>query len=105
MTISMSQYPNPLHVQIELIEEAMKTAGVWSSDIPEWIGNYEEGHIENVWQWLQFIHLPMRLNGSIKNPHYIAPQVSQYMNGAVDHRRILQLVIELDSITSTLHKS
>ena len=94
--------PNSLQVQIDLIEDAMKKAGVWSTEIPEWIHNYQEGRIVNIWQWLQFIHLPMRHNGTIKKADYLAPRLSAYMNGDNDHRHILQLVIELDSISSTL---
>ena len=41
-------------------------------------------------------------NGALYKPDYLAPQLSAYMNNAPDHEKILQLVIELDSITSTI---
>jgi uncharacterized protein YqcC (DUF446 family) len=94
--------PNSLKDQIALIEDAMRIAGVWSEEIPDWIRSYREGPIPDIWEWLQFIHLPMRLNGTIKKAEYLAPRLSPFTNGNADHQNILQLVIELDSITSTL---
>jgi len=101
----MSHYPNSLQVQIELIEEAMKKAEVWSTEVPDWIRNYKEGPIVNIWQWLQFVHLPLRSSGIIHQPNYLAPQLSNYMNSDPLQRKILQLVIELDSITPTIEKT
>lgn len=101
----MSTARNQVNAQINLIQQAMKDAGVWSNEIPEWICHYHGGPIVNIWQWLQFIHLPLRNNGKIKKPQYLAPQISKYVDSDPSHRQILQLVIELDSITSTLHKT
>ena len=100
----MSTHQNLLHEQIDLIQKAMKTAGVWSDKIPSWAKNYQLDQIPNIWQWLQYIYLPMRLNGTITEPHYIAPIVSPYMTTESKFREILQLVIELDSISSTIEK-
>jgi uncharacterized protein YqcC (DUF446 family) len=100
----MSPYTNSISAQINLIEEAMKKAGVWSEELPDWIQNYSEDHIVNIWQWLQFIHLPMRMDGSFRQMPYLAPRLSAYMDSDPAHRDILQLVIELDSLTSTISK-
>ncbi len=100
----MSYHPNQANVQIEIIEEAMKKAGVWTTEIPSWIRNYQENNIMNIWQWLQYIYLPMRLNGTLSKPHYIAPIISSYMNTESKYQEILQLVIELDAISSTIEK-
>ena len=94
-----------MNTQIDLIKEAMQQAGVWSNETPDWIRNYNEGPIVNIWQWLQFIHLPLRSSGVIHQPHYLAPQLRSYMNADPLQRKILQLVIELDSITPTIEKS
>ena len=94
-----------MNTQIELIKEAMKEAGVWSEEVPQWIKYYREGRIDNIWQWLQFIHLPMRSAGIIDQPNYLAPQLVNYMNGDPMQRKIMQLVIELDAITPTIEKS
>lgn len=66
--------------------------------------NYQENHIIDVWQWLQYIYLPMRRNGTISQPHYIAPIISPFLNTEPKYREILQLVIELDSISPTIEK-
>jgi len=97
-------YQSALQEQITLIEHAMKKAGVWSDEAPDWIINFQEGPIVNIWEWLQFIHLPMRSNGAIRKADYLAPRLSSYMNNDNDQRHILQLVIELDSISSTINK-
>jgi len=100
----MAQHPNSIHVQIEHIENAMKKAGVWSTETPGWLKNYHENNIIDIWQWLQFIYLPIKRNGTIAQPHYVAPILSPYLNAEPKYRHILQLVIELDSISSTLEK-
>lgn len=94
-----------MNIQIELIKEAMQQAGVWSREVPDWIRNYKEGQIVDIWQWLQFIHLPLRSSGIINQPNYLAPQLSNYLDGDPLQQKIIQLVIELDSITSTFHKT
>jgi uncharacterized protein YqcC (DUF446 family) len=92
-------------MQIESIEHAMKNAGVWSQEIPEWVQTYSHGAIPNIWEWLQFIYLPLRSNGTLQKPHYLALILSPYMNAAPEYRNILQLVIELDSLSPTIQKN
>ena len=91
--------------QIDLIKEAMKQAGVWSKEVPDWIRNYNEGPIDNIWQWLQFIHLPMKSNGNLLHATYLAPQISAYTREDAALQHILQLVIELDAISPTIDTS
>jgi len=88
--------------QIELIKDAMQEAGVWSKETPDWTKHYQDGHEFDIWQWLQFIHLPLRISGVIEHADYLAPQLRSYMHADPSHKKILQLVIELDSITPTL---
>ncbi len=82
----------------------MQVAEVWSAEVPSWIKNYQHDHIPDIWQWLQYIYLPMRLNGTLSEPHYIAPILSPYLNAETKYREILQLVIELDAISPTIEK-
>jgi hypothetical protein len=89
-------------MHIELIKEAMVNAGVWSDEIPDWLDSHNIEQIPDIWQWLQYIYLPMRLNGKWFKPHYIAPVLGPYMNTTQELKQILQLVIELDSISPTL---
>jgi len=101
---TMRHYPESLLPQIHLIEKAMKEAGVWSPEIPEWVIQYNQEIFPDVWQWLQFIYLPLRLHRAITPPHYLAPIVSPYMLSESHTTNLLQLIIELDSISSTLEK-
>ena len=89
--------------QIELIEEAMKTTGIWSEHAPEWVHQYDGGNIPNVWQWLQFVYLPMRYDGLPYSPMYLAPQVRPYLDDTITENSLLvQRIIELDSLSSTI---
>ena len=99
----MPHLPDSLHTQIHLIQKAMREAGVWSHEIPEWVIQYDQETFPDVWQWLQFIYLPMRLQHEVYKPHYLAPVVSPYIQSEPQKIYILQLVIELDSITTTFH--
>jgi hypothetical protein len=101
----MISNPIELQEQIERIKQSMIRAGVWSSEIPTWLDQYKLGEIPDIWQWLQYIYLPMRLNGKWYKPHYIAPVLGPYMNTTPELRNILQLVIELDSISSTFNNT
>ena len=94
-----------MKAQLEIIEEAMKNAGVWSTEIPGWIKNYQENHMMDIWQWLQYIYLPMRHKGILSEPHYIAPVLSPFLTTEPKYREILQLMIALDGISSTIDKN
>ena len=100
----MPYHPNPTNVQIDSIEEEMKKVGVWSTEVPGWIKNYQENHMMDHWQWLQYVYLPLRRNGTLSKPHYIAPILSPLLNTEPKYRDILQLVIELDSLSPTIEK-
>ena len=97
--------PSELKEQIELIRSAMMKAGVWSSEIPKWIDNASPHQIPDIWEWLQYIYLPMRMNDTWYKPHYIAPVIGPYLNTTPELKRILQLVIELDSLSTTFEKN
>jgi uncharacterized protein YqcC (DUF446 family) len=89
--------------QIELIEEAMKEAGVWSDHAPEWAHQFNGPSIPDIWQWLQFVYLPMRYEGVPHTPKYLAPQIRPYLNDVITENSLLiQRIIELDSLSSTI---
>ena len=98
----MSNHEISVQEQIESIREAMKKAGVWADEAPAWVQRYTHGTIPNIWEWLQFIYLPMRMNSVKHQPHYLAPILSPYMDTGAEYKQILQLVIELDSISPTI---
>ena len=98
----MSIYPNSVQVQINLIEQAMKDADVWSYQTPEWIHSFTGGQVPDIWQWLQYIHLPLRQKGDIHINDYLAPQLASFIDGDASHQQILKLIIELDALSPTL---
>jgi hypothetical protein len=93
-----------LRYQIELIREAMKHAGKWSESVPDWVNQYHSEAIPDIWQWLQFIYLPLRINDVVRPSQYLAPQVTAHAGGQLPPESLLlQRIVELDSLTSTLH--
>lgn len=92
-----------IQYQITLIEDAMKTAGIWSETIPDWVHQYCSDGIPDIWQWLQFVYLPMRKEAKMRTPHYLAPVITPHTGIKQPmHALILQRIVELDSMTSTL---
>jgi hypothetical protein len=99
----MTSYQQQIRRQITLIEEAMKHAGCWSDVAPEWVRHYQGASIPDIWQWLQFIYLPLRNQDVMKPVGYLAPQITAFVgNRAQVDPLLLQRIVELDSLTSTL---
>jgi uncharacterized protein YqcC (DUF446 family) len=94
-----------IHKHIERIQEAMKKSGVWSENAPAWVYAYDGESIPDVWQWLQFIYFPMRLQNAESSLTYLAPQITSYLNQNPAFAPILQLIIELDAITPTFYNT
>ncbi len=94
-----------LDEQIMLIQKAMQQAGVWSEKTPMWVTSYDQAIIPDVWQWMQYVYLPMRLAGTTQEIEYLAPKLHPHITNNIALTPILQLTIELDSLTSTLKKS
>jgi len=99
-----SQY-HSIDEQIVLIQKAMQKAGVWSEKTPMWVTSYDQGIIPDIWQWMQYIYLPMRLSGTSLDIDYLAPKINPHVANNPALTPILQLTIELDSLTSTFNKS
>ena len=101
----MPDHHQTLEAQITLIRIAMENAGVWAEKTPPWVHAYTDGTIPDIWQWMQFIYLPMRLQGTLKDPDYLAPQLNAHIKQNPAFTPILQLTIELDALTPTFQKS
>lgn len=87
------------------VREEMKKNGWWASNTPAWVSDYENRGVitaENFNEWLQFIFLPNRqMDLEIRNReqgHYIAPQAVKIFRGDSSRNKLLQLLIELDSL-------
>ena len=99
----MQDQQNAILSQIALIRSAMQEAGVWSDVTPDWAYSFSKGSIPDFWEWLQFVYLPMRLSGSYTSNFYLAPQLQAIIENNPALTPILQLTIELDSLTPTFH--
>jgi len=92
--------------KIEEICEEMQNTGLWTAKTPDWVRQYEryaKNDPRDFSNWLQFVYLPARLQQSIQ-PHgtaereYIAPRAAKFLNSDRRTNRLLQLLIELDSL-------
>jgi uncharacterized protein YqcC (DUF446 family) len=92
--------------QMMLIEEAMKIAGFWSDTAPDWVSQYKSDAIPDIWQWLQFVYIPLRIKGILRPSVYLAPQVTAHAGITLSEESLLlQRIVELDSLTPTLPQS
>jgi hypothetical protein len=103
-TPSMSKQKEDTSIlfQIKLIKAAMKKAGVWSSRTPTWAISYNGESVANFWEWLQFIYIPMRMNGDSCPPHLLAPMLARHVEDDSELKNILTLVIELDNLSPSI---
>src|SRR5688500_413767 len=99
-----SREEETMNYQINLIKNAMIRAGVWTEESPESVKSYKDSPTINLWHSIQCIHLPLRRDGTISQPEYLAPRLSNYIDTESEHQDILKLVIELDSISPTIEK-
>lgn len=86
--------------QMILIEEAMKAEGFWSDTTPDWVSQYKSEVIPDIWQWLQFVYIPLRIRGVVKPSYYLAPFVTAHAGVTLPEKSLLlQRIVELDSLT------
>lgn len=83
----------------------MKLLGLWKKEAPDWVTDYDKRSIrseEDFSRWLQFVFLPNCLitynKNPLKNRKYIVPQAKKYFSGDIQKGKLLQLLIELDSL-------
>jgi uncharacterized protein YqcC (DUF446 family) len=92
--------------KVSEVKEEMKRVGLWSATTPAWVLQYGKRSIttsEGFCEWLQFIYLPNRKTDMVmKNKDagsdYIAPQASRFFSEDIKRGKLLQLLIELDSL-------
>jgi uncharacterized protein YqcC (DUF446 family) len=92
--------------KINEVQEEMKRNGLWVSAAPGWVREFGKRSVatgEDFSEWLQFIYLPNRkleaagkMGGEEKK--YIAPQATKFFGADVQKGKLLQLLIELDSL-------
>ncbi|HRE39220.1 MAG TPA: YqcC family protein [Chitinophagaceae bacterium] len=92
--------------KIDEIKDEMRKAGTWKKEMPEWVKDFEKRQIDNsddFSEWLQFVYLPNLLHTSrsvitTDERKFIAPQAIRYFGDDLKKGKLLQLLIELDSL-------
>jgi uncharacterized protein YqcC (DUF446 family) len=83
----------------------MKRIGLWKKQVPNWVNEYSNQTIktkQGFAEWLQFVYLPNMMQienrSSMGAEKYIVPQAVQFFEADVQKGKLLQLLIELDSL-------
>jgi uncharacterized protein YqcC (DUF446 family) len=88
---------------IEIIHE-MKCQQLWKNQTPGWVTDFSNKEIisgEDFAGWLQFVFLPNLEQHSRMNEEkkMVAPQAVKFFGEDVRKGKLLQLLIELDSLS------
>jgi uncharacterized protein YqcC (DUF446 family) len=92
--------------KIAEIEAELKRNDWWKTSQPSWVNEHIQGRHDNIddfSEWLQFIYLP-RLQAQLNSKKemdredYVAPQAVKFFRGDEQTGKLLQLLIELDSL-------
>jgi uncharacterized protein YqcC (DUF446 family) len=94
---------HPLDEKINQIVNELKVLHLWKEKMPDWVTAYSGKKIvvdDDFASWLQFIYLPNMQNQNRKKDQkeLVAPLAIKYFNEDVKRGRLLQLLIELDSL-------
>lgn len=92
--------------KINEVQEEMKRMGVWKNETPAWVKEFEKRIIttgEDFSEWLQFVYLPNRIQEAesryqLIEKIYIVPQAVKFFKSDIKKGKLLQLLIELDSL-------
>ena len=93
--------------KINEVRAEMKRTGLWKMEIPAWVKEFEKRTIinrEDFSEWLQFVYLPNRVQEAESNQQviekiYIVPQAAKFFGSDIKKGKLLQLLIELDSLS------
>jgi uncharacterized protein YqcC (DUF446 family) len=87
--------------KVREITAELKQAGLWKKHTPNWVTDYEEKMIateQDFLEWLQFIYLPNFTKLVAIEKKHIVPQAVKFFGEDVKKGRLLQLLVELDSL-------
>ena len=86
-------------------EEELKNTGLWQKDMPEWVQGYDDSAniaTADFAQWLQFIFIPNHLQKNkpvaAAEKKLIMPHALKYFGADVNKGKLLQILIEIDSL-------
>jgi uncharacterized protein YqcC (DUF446 family) len=94
---------NPMNQKINEIIAELRNLGLWKKQAPGWVTDFSHKEIiseEDFAGWLQFVWLPnlQQHNRMIASENYVAPQAMRFFGEDVKKGKLLQLLVELDSI-------
>ncbi|MEO5647009.1 MAG: YqcC family protein [Chitinophagaceae bacterium] len=89
------------------VRDEMKSAGLWKKHLPDWVSDFQKTVIyteHDFSEWLQFVYLPNLLqqagnNLTFREKRNIVPQAMKFFGEDVKKGKLLQLLIELDSLS------
>ncbi len=92
--------------KVKEVREEMQKAGLWKKVPPPWVNDFGQRNIVSRGDfgvWLQFVYLPNRIQeaaGGVRNngSSLIVPQALQFFGDDIKKGKLLQLLIELDSL-------
>ena len=93
--------------KINEVRNEMKRTGIWKMQPPAWVNEFDKKTIttgEDFSEWLQFIYLPNRMQETESRQPvivkiYIVPQAVKFFGNDIKKGKLLQLLIELDSLS------
>ena len=96
---------NTLITKTSELEEELKNTGLWQKDAPAWVQEYDSNNgitKTDFAQWLQFVFVPNNLQKNklitAAEKKLIVPQAIKYFSDDVKKGRLLQILIEIDSL-------
>ena len=103
--MQMTSKENHIIIKVRELETELKECGLWLKFPPSWTDHFDEVRdyytIDFV-QWLQFIFIPNHLHQNGKEMRLsrisIVPQAIKYFQNDVKKGKLLQILIEIDSI-------
>jgi uncharacterized protein YqcC (DUF446 family) len=95
-----------LKEKVSELRDELKRSGLWKKNMPEWVTDYEKKEIDShhdFAEWLQFVYIPnileqTEITSTLDSKKYVALQAKKFFSEDVQKGKLLQLLIELDSL-------
>ena len=87
------------------LEQELKNTGLWQKDMPAWVHGYDDSTnmaATNFAQWLQFVFIPNHLQKNkalaANEKKLIVPHAIKFFGNDLQKGKLLQILIEIDSL-------
>ena len=100
----MAESDNTVMNKTKELEEELKHTGLWQKNSPAWVHGFEDNSIAKTdfIQWLQFVFIPNHPHNNKMMPaaekKLLVPQAIKHFGDDVRKGKLLQILIELDSL-------